>query len=864
MTLILQANLNRSMTANNRIYQVAQEKNADLLLLSEPYKNKNSPLWFSDPHGTAAIRILKPDKIPVDSHGNCQGFVWIKSGKITYISCYLTPYGFREEIDSLKEVVLNTTDDDILVAGHFDAKAVEWGIPHQNWKNNYLMEMKAKTGLHVLNNYMETTSDISLANNVLLPRIKDHTNSDHQYIILKVNKKSYRFNMDKTIFISEISRKIEVTEGLETTEKGETEELVENTIRHIVRAYESAIQSRHDNADWWTQNFAKLIQDIDPTTLENVLDNLFPKHFTREKIQFDHVKDCTDFSAEELKKAVENLKIDKIPGPDGISEKVLQLVVKHNPNLLLKAYNACLKTGVFPLQWRTAYLVLFDKGKGDPGLPSSYRPVCFFDAASKLLERLIRTKLQLAIEAAGDLSPMQYGYRKGRLTSDVIQKITTVVRQAEDHESPPIVLLVKLDVRNAFNSVRWRDVMFALKDTFKVPRYLLRILDDYLSDRKLIYKTGDGQKTMKVTSGLPQGSVLGPDLWNIVYDSLFRTNMPEGTLLVGYADDIAVLITARNVRLAQEKLKEVMCTINNWMAVHSLSLALEKTEIVNLTRKRIDTILSLQVGHYTVKIKPAVKFIGFMIDCKLSFWAHIQQIAGKAAEELTSPSRLIMEKVISKLSFGAEVWADSLDEKAKCLAQVQRKAALKIAFAYPTVSESAILVIANIIPVALMAKERKAVSLRKTVVGLKVAKQEERENTFQSWQTSWDHDSEGLWTAKLIKKVRTWAERKYGKIDYYLTQFLSGHGYFRAYQYMIGQEMTNECWYCPGMIDDVEHTFFNCKHWAKRKRDLETRIGQVTPDNVVEKMLRRKERWDQITTWVHDILRTKELELYSI
>lgn len=150
-----------------------------------------------------------------------------------------------------------------------------------------------------------------------------------------------------------------------------------------------------------------------------------------------------------------------------------------------------------------------------------------------------------------------------------------------------------------------------------------------------------GKEKMTVTAGAAQGSILGPDLWNVAYDSLLRTEMPKETLLVGYADDVAALIAARDVELAQLKLNQVMRTVNRWMADYGLSLALSKTEIVILTKKRIDTILPLPVGDEIVNTKPAAKYLGLAIDCKLSFWTQIQQTADKAAKGVTSLSRLM-------------------------------------------------------------------------------------------------------------------------------------------------------------------------------------------------------------------------------
>ena len=128
-------------------------------------------------------------------------------------------------------------------------------------------------------------------------------------------------------------------------------------------------------------------------------------------------------------------------------------------------------------------------------------------------------------------------------------KLSRITEQG-NHFLQPVCLLVMLDVKNAFNSAKWSDMLDALQLTFRIPTYLLRMIRDYLCDRTLLYDTTSGCRIKEVTAGAAQGSILGPDLWNASYDSILWMDMPKNTFLVGYADDIAVII-ARDVELAQ-------------------------------------------------------------------------------------------------------------------------------------------------------------------------------------------------------------------------------------------------------------------------------------------------------------------------
>ncbi|XP_046685125.1 uncharacterized protein LOC124370866 [Homalodisca vitripennis] len=230
--------------------------------------------------------------------------------------------------------------------------------------------------------------------------------------------------------------------------------------------------------------------------------------------------------------------------------------------------------------------------------------------------------------------------------------------------------------------------------------------------------------------------------------------------------------------MAQLKLNQVMRVVNRWMENHGLSLALSKTEIVILTKKRNDTVVPLRVGDVTVKTTRAAKYLGVLVDNKLTRRDQILRTADRASKMVThlsrfmanvggpksSRRRLLMSTVQSVLLYGAE-----------------RQAALRVCCAYRTVSEPAVLVIAGVIPIKLLAGERKAIYQRQGEIGKDTARTEERSRTYQQWQNSWQQDARGRWTARLIKEIQPLVERRHGEVDYYHTMFLSGHDYFRSY-----------------------------------------------------------------------------------
>lgn len=183
------------------------------------------------------------------------------------------------------------------------------------------------------------------------------------------------------------------------------------------------------------------------------------------------------------------------------------------PELLLESFNTCLRDGVFYSRWKRQKLVLLRKGNKPLDDPSSYRPICLLDSTGKLFERLLLRRLEIHVESQGGLSERQYGFRKGISTIDAIKRVADVADKAKggSQKTKGYCVLVTLDISNAFNTARWDKIINALRARH-TPEYLMRVIYDYLKDRILIYDTDDGPIEYEVTTGVPQGSVLGPFL----------------------------------------------------------------------------------------------------------------------------------------------------------------------------------------------------------------------------------------------------------------------------------------------------------------------------------------------------------------
>lgn len=260
----------------------------------------------------------------------------------------------------------------------------------------------------------------------------------------------------------------------------------------------------------------------------------------------------------------------------------------NRPGVLLGLFNECLQSGTFPECWKVARLVLLPKGKGKPpSEASSYRPLSLLGGVGKLFERLLLKRINAHLLETQGLSSQQFGFRIGVSTLDAVRR---VIHGADEAASGParkrdLCAVVALDVKNAFNSAPWRMIDAALR-RMEFSSEMVRFMRSYMSKRVLVVEDNGAEVQLAVSSGVPQGSVIGPVLWNILYDGLLWVDLGPMASLVGFADDVALLIRGHTTELVESVGAEALQQVHRWMSTNGLELAPHKSEAVMLTKKR--------------------------------------------------------------------------------------------------------------------------------------------------------------------------------------------------------------------------------------------------------------------------------------
>lgn len=551
-------------------------------------------------------------------------------------------------------------------------------------------------------------------------------------------------------------------------------------------------------------------------------------------------------------------------------------------------FEECLKQGNFPPAWRRAKLVLLPKEDKPEDLPTSYRPICLLDEAGKILERIIANRLVRHLSREGpDLSTEQYGFRGGRSTIDAILRVRSISEATiEDGE---VLLTVSLDIRNAFNTLPWKWIAAALEH-HGVPRYLSAMIRDYFRDRILEYVDMDGSVQERgIGCGVSQGSVLGPLLWNLAYDHVLRCPLPPR--------QHCRLLCRRHISACRGKeLGEATATANLAMAnvvrsIHALGLevAAQKTESVFFHdgSHGPPPPAFIRVGEARVQLSGSIKYLGLQLDATWSFGEHFRRLAPRVERVFMALCRLlpnlggpggrvrrIYAAVVGSVAlYGAPVWAEDVapTRRLRDLRRMQRRAAIRAARGYRTISHAAATVLSGMPPFDLAAQMYKQMykrvrEVRETGTPItgrvrRIIKDQARRSLLLQWQQELeDPHIAGKRTVEAIRPhLPDWIDgvQREG-ITYRMTQVLTGHGCFGEYLCRIGKERTERCHHCACPCDSAQHTLETCPAWAAERTDLVAAVGaDLTLSTIITAMVERVEAWRAVSSFCGKVMRQK-------
>lgn len=421
----------------------------------------------------------------------------------------------------------------------------------------------------------------------------------------------------------------------------------------------------HDISNEFNEYFANLAvkntATINSSEALNILNSCYPSVPS-------HFKFC-QIDSEDLYAVICQLKPNKSDRNGNIPTSIFKDYFHILGQPLLSLLNSCLEEGTFPDFMKIGTITpLLKKGNGK--LLANYRPITVLPTVAKIFERIIYLQLNHYFETNNLISKNQFGFRKNMSTVHAVQKLLDNIFKAFESKVPALSL--HLDLSKAFDSID-HDLLLKKLEFYGLNEHALKLMSSYLLNRKQIVKinTPDGEifsRVLTVETGVPQGSILGPLLFNI-----FINDLPKYLDVPAYlfADDTSVFL-AGNELLNEAKI--IFDQVSGWFRVNGLKVNEEKSQMLYYTPSVLiePPVKSIKLSE-TVNLELSVttRFLGLHIDQHLIWATHIDHVVSKIQTHKWALRNLVKvtskdvalifyhANIMSHLRYGLILWGKS-------------------------------------------------------------------------------------------------------------------------------------------------------------------------------------------------------------
>ena len=384
-----------------------------------------------------------------------------------------------------------------------------------------------------------------------------------------------------------------------------------------------------------------------------------------------------NITVERVREKIKKLNASKSPGPDELYPREIKEVEKELAPHLHDIYKTSLEQRKAVSDWKLQNITpLFKKGsKDDPG---NHRPVSLTSVPGKMLESIIAEDITEHLESSNLITDSQHGFRRGRSC------LTNLLEFFHDifslYDKSRAVDILYLDFKKAFDKVPHKRLMAKVR-SYGIIDEVGDWIEDWLTGRKQrVVINGSSSTWRDVSSGVPQGSVLGPLLFII-----YINDLDQGTIskISKFADDTKIGINANDIK-AVENLQEDLKRIGEWSEIWQMPFNLDKCKVMHIGQRNVEAKYKL-LGK-ELEICNEEKDLGVIItnDLKPSKQCIVvekkaQKILGYIKRQFTSRKEetiltLYNALVRPHLEYAVQFWSPSLRKDIERLEKVQARA----------------------------------------------------------------------------------------------------------------------------------------------------------------------------------------------
>ena len=330
----------------------------------------------------------------------------------------------------------------------------------------------------------------------------------------------------------------------------------------------------------------------------------------------------------EIEKIISKLEPKKSSGHDGISNKLIKDLCDVISYPITIIFNQSIQTGRFPSAMKWADITPLYKSKNKYET-TNYRPISLLLTISKVLEKAVYSRTYKFLEQNQILYNSQYGFRSQHSCQDAISEL--VGKILKNMEEQKYTIAVFIDLSKAFDTLE-HEVLFDKLYRYGIRGITLDWFISYLTDRKLRVKCRTGttgrieySDYYEVDYGTPQGSCLGPLLFLIFSNDLYRTLECSSSIL--FADETTIYDQNKNLDFLKWNIEQELVKVVVWFNANKLTLNVDKTQCLLFKPKharqiqKVKNINTIKLDNKDLTFSMSVKFHGIWLDNQLS-WNH--------------------------------------------------------------------------------------------------------------------------------------------------------------------------------------------------------------------------------------------------